>query len=183
MLTSNRAQLTQELNDGNDQAAQTDGAEAIREGTSGGSTRSSLGELSNRAKVPRGIEACYCGVNCVLEPLQYPVHGEGDKDDQTNDLGFTAALAAWLAVWIILTGLIRDVDGCQSDREPGRECNGNDAADERYHVHVAVLLAHIDGRSEHKGREGDTRDPCPEGKRGEPAQSMSTWKKRVSACM
>ncbi|KAI6772884.1 hypothetical protein HG530_003842 [Fusarium avenaceum] len=88
------------------------------------------------------------------------VHGKGDEGDKTDDLALAATSIG--ARRIVVGRLVFDVDSYQSDRVPSGESRSNDASDKTSEIDMAVLLADIDGGSEHKSRKGDSRDPSPE---------------------
>ena len=88
LVASSIANLAKELDNGNQQTTQSDGAEAVCQGALGGSSSGILGEVV-RVKVPRSVHTSDCRVDRVLDPLGEPVHGEGDEDDEANDLALT----------------------------------------------------------------------------------------------
>lgn len=164
----NRTKVPQKLDDGNNQAAEADRAEAVGESPLGGTTRRALGEVV-RAEVPRAIHPRNDSVHGVLDPLGDPVHGEGDKHYEANDLTTTTASVA-ITRRIAAGGLVLGIDGHQGDGEPGPKTSRNQATDEADHVDMAVLFADVNGSLEHQGREGDPFNPRPEAKGHEEAK-------------
>lgn len=83
--------LAQHVDDGNDQAAQTDAAKGVGCCTPEGPAGRALGHSTGRLapEVPRPIDTCDGRVYGVLDPLADPVHGKGHVHDQPDDLGST----------------------------------------------------------------------------------------------
>lgn len=163
LLPGNGAQLTEELNNSDEQATQTDGPEAVGKRTLGGSARGTLGKVVH-AEIPGAVDTRDDGVNRVLEPLRNPIHGKSDKDDQANDCGLAAAFAIGAALGVISRWFIRHVDGCQGDGEPGSKCGSQESTDQGNKIDMAIFFADSDARLEHQGGKGYARDPGVEGK-------------------
>lgn len=147
---------TEELNDGDNETAKADGAEAVGQSAFRGGAGSVLGEVVD-AEVPRSINTGDDGVDNVLDELGDPVHGEGDEGDETNDS--TLAATTVCAVGVIGTRLPTEVNSNKSYGEPGTEDGGDDTSNQADHVHVAEALADVNGGGEHQGGERDSRDP------------------------
>jgi hypothetical protein len=175
LVASSVAELAQELHDGDQQAAQTDGTKAVGQGTLGGSASGILGEVV-RVEVPRAIDASNCCVDCVLEPLREPVHRKGSEGNKTDNLALAATSVG--ARRIVVGRLIFDVYSYQSDRVPSREGCSNDASDKTGEINMAVLLANINGGSEHESRKGDSRNPGPEAERHEQTKDQEHYSSR-----
>lgn len=157
-----RAQLSQELDDGDQQAAEADRAEAISEGSPGRTSSGTLREVV-RVEVPRAIDARDGDVDGVLDPLRDPVHGKGNEYHESDDLPMAAPAARFAASRVVGRWLVLGVDTDKRDRVPRSKARGDHATDEAHQVGVSVLLAHIHARLEHQRREGDARYPRPEG--------------------
>jgi len=112
LVASSIADLAKELNNGDQQTAQSDGTKAVCQGALGGSSSGILGEVV-RVEVPRAVYTSDCRVDRVLDPLGEPVHGEGDEGDETNDLALATTTTG--ARGVIVGGLILDVDSDKSD--------------------------------------------------------------------
>lgn len=149
LLTSDRAQLSEELDDGDKQASQADGTEAVSESASGRTACSVLGEVVD-AKVPGTVDTRDDGVDCVLEPFRNPVRCERDKHGQSNNLALATTRAVCTAIRIVWRWLPLDVDGNQCDGEPGGKCCGQQTADQADEVDMAILLADLDAGLEHQ---------------------------------
>lgn len=161
LIASGIANLAKELDNGNQQATQSNGTEAVCQGTLGRGASGILGEVV-RVEVPGAIYASDYRVDRVLEPLGDPVHGECDKDEETNDLALTATSIG--AGGVIVGRLVLDVDSDKGDRVPSGEGRSNDASDQTSEVDMAIFLANVDGGSKHESRKRDSGDPCPEAK-------------------
>lgn len=101
LTACNRANLSKELDNGDEQTAESNGPVAVGESALQCTTSGSLGKIG-RVKVPRSVHARNGGVDGVLEPLGDPVHGKGDVGDYPNDLSLATAstcLAAGLVVF------------------------------------------------------------------------------------
>jgi len=159
LVTSSGADLTDELDNSDQQATQSDGSKTVGQGSLRRSASGVLGEVVG-VEVPRAVDAGNRGVDGVLEPLGEPVHGKRDEDDETNYLAFTAAAIG--ARGVIVRRLVLDVDCDKSDREPSRHCRGDDSSNQTGKVDMAILLANVDGSSKHQRREGNSRNPRPE---------------------
>jgi hypothetical protein len=159
LVASGVADLTKKLDNSNQQATQSNGTKAVCQGALGGGAGGILGEVV-RVKVPRAIYTSNCRVDRVLEPLRKPVHGESDKDDESNDLALAATTIGTRRV--IGGGLVLDVDSDKSDRVPSRKGRGDDASDQAGKIDVTIFLANVDGSFKHESREGNSRNPCPE---------------------
>jgi hypothetical protein len=85
LVAGHGAELAQELNDGDDERAKGDAAEAVGEGAASGTTGGSLGWVV-RAEVPCAEHTRDDDMSGILDPFGDPVGGEGDEDEQTNDL-------------------------------------------------------------------------------------------------
>ena len=112
LVASSIANLAKELDNGNQQTAQSNGTEAVCQGALGGSSSGILGEVVG-VKVPRAVYTSDCRVDCVLDPLGEPVHGEGDEDDETDDLALATTTIG--ARGVIVGGLVLNVDSDKSD--------------------------------------------------------------------
>lgn len=163
----NRTDMSQKLDDRDNQASETDRTKAVCEGPLGGTTRRVLGEVV-RAKIPRPVHASNGCVHGVLDPFRDPVHREGHKHYQTNDPGVAAASTT--ARGIVARGLPLGINSHQGDGVPCAEPRRNQATNEADHVHMAVLLADVDSSLQHQGREGNPRDPSVETKGNEHAK-------------
>lgn len=95
----------------------------------------------------------------VLEDLGDPVPGEGDEDDEPDDLGHRAATVDAAGG---VAGIVPGVHGDEGDGEPGAEGGGDDAAYEGDDEDVAVVLGDVDDGLQHQHREGDAWDPRDE---------------------
>lgn len=115
LIASGVANLTKELDNGNQQATQSNGTKAVCQGALGRGTGGILGKVV-RVKVPRAVDTGNRCMDGVLEPLGEPVHGKGDKGDETDDLALAATTVG--ARRIILGGLVLDVDSDQSNGIP-----------------------------------------------------------------
>lgn len=175
-LAGDGAQLAQELDDGDNEAAEGDGAEGVGEGALEGAAGGVLGEVV-RAEVPGAVDAGDGGVDGVLEPLGDPVHGEGDEGDEADDAG----VAAGGVVVVADRGREGDVDGGEGGGEPGGEGGGDDAAEQADEVDVAVAAADVDARLQHEGGEGDAGDPGVEAEGEEEAEDEEDDAGRVAA--
>lgn len=167
LTSGNRAQLSDSLDDSNYQTTQADGSKAVSQSPLRSPSSRALGEVVRR-KVPGAVDTRNGGVHGVLDPFRDPVHGEGDEDYQPNDLGLAAA-SIGIAIGVAGGRLILGVDGHQSDRVPSSESRGDHSSKEADHIHVPELLADINTRLEHQGREGNPRDPSVETKSHEQA--------------
>lgn len=107
-------------------------------------------------------------MNGVLQPLRDPVHGERDKDDESNHSAF--ATAAVPACRVVVGRLPLGVDGDKGNGEPCGEGGCDETADEADEIHMTVLLADINASLEHECREWDPRDPGVEAERQEAAE-------------
>lgn len=165
LLLSNRAELAQELDNGDNQAAEGNGAEAVGECALGGAAGGVLGEVVN-SKVPCSVDTADDGVDGVFEPLCNPVHGKCDKDNQANDCALATVGTIGATVRVVGRRLPADVDAHHGSREPCAEGRSQQTADETDNVDVAVPFADVNTGTKHEGREGNARDPCPECKRG-----------------
>lgn len=159
VLLRDRAQLAQELDDGNNQATKTNAAETVGDGTLESAAGSSLG-LRIGVEVPRTVHAGNRGVDRVLQPLRDPIHGEGHKDEQANDLAAAAVSDSISALSIVLVRRVLHVDGDKGDRVPCAECCGEQTADQGHDVDMAVLLRYINCCLEHDNAEGNARAVC-----------------------
>lgn len=117
-----------------------------------------------RAEVPSSVHTRDGDVDRVLEPFRDPVHGKGDKDNQTNHLALTTAATGSVAR---RRRLPPSIDGHQCHRVPRTKRRGNQPSDKAHQVDVAILLAHGNTRLQHQRREGNPRDPCVKGKHQE----------------
>jgi len=156
------ADLAQELDNGDEQAAQADGAEAVRQRAAGGATSRTLGEVVH-AKVPGPVDARDGRVDSVFQPFGDPVHGKRDVDHEADQRRLAAPAPVGAAVGVLRRRLVLDVYRNHGDGEPGGKGGRDEAADQADEVDVAVFLAHVDGRLEHEGRKGDARNPRPKG--------------------
>lgn len=118
----NRAQVSQELDDSDNQTPKADGAKTIGKGPIRGTTGRILWEVV-RVEIPRAVDAGYGCVDGVFKPLGHPVHGECNKDDQPNDPGMAAASVS--AGWVAGGGLEFGIDGHQGDSIICPECSGH----------------------------------------------------------
>lgn len=109
-LLCNRADLSEHVDDSNDETAETDRAKAVRQGATRGTPSCSRWRVSGREE-PRGVHSAADRVDGVLEPFGNPVRGEGEVDEEPND-DARAAVAAGAACGI-RTGFVLCVDGHQ----------------------------------------------------------------------
>lgn len=119
-------------------------------------------------EVPRSVHTGDDGVDGVLDPLRDPVHGKCNENGETNDFALAAATIG--ALGIIGPRFVCHVDGRHGDGEPGGKGRGDEAANERHQVNMAVLFAHVDAGLEHERREWNSRDPRVKGISSEEAE-------------
>lgn len=99
-----------------------------------------------------------CG---ILDPLGDPVGGEGDEDEQTNNLARATASRA-LTARRVVPWFIFDIDRYHGHREPRAEGCCCQTAEERDEVDVTVGLGDIDCSLQHQNRERDPWNPGDE---------------------
>jgi len=156
-----RAKLPQAVDECDDQTPQTDTSKGIREGTLQTSTRHPL-RIVLGVEVPASVDPRDGSVDGVLEPLGNPVRGEGDEDQQTDDLALAATTSPFSAGRVVGTWFVLDIDGHQRNRVPGRKNGRQEASNGAHHVHMAMLFRHINGSLEHQHAKWDTWDPGDE---------------------
>lgn len=97
-------------------------------------------------------------MDCVLEPLRHPVHGERDEHNEPNNLPLAASactcIATRVVAWVVL-----DVNGHEGDRVPRTECRGQYTTYERDQVHMTKPFGDIDGSPQHQHRERNPGNP------------------------
>ena len=120
--------MTKHVDDSYDQAAEADGAKAVGQSTSGCASCYTLWHIV-AAEVPAAVYSGDDGVDRILEPLGNPVCGKSDEDYETDDSSRRAAARA-LITGRIVTRIILDVYGYQSDREPCTKCRSEKSPDE-----------------------------------------------------
>lgn len=169
LLAGNGANLAQELNNGDKQAAEADGAEAVSESTLGRGAGGILGEVVD-AEVPGAVDAGNDGVDCVFEPLADPVHSKRDKHHKTNHLGLATVLAVLTALWIIRRRFPFDVNSDERDGEPSSKGRADQTTNQANNEDMTVLFADVNAGPKHEGGEGDSRDPRVKRKRHECAK-------------
>lgn len=151
--------MSQELYNGENQAAKADGTEAGSQGSLAGAASGTSGQTVWE-EVPGAVDACDGGVDRVFEPLGDPVHCKGNKGDEPDDFGMAAA--ATVTGTVIAGRLEPVVDSDQGNRIIGTQGGGYQPSHQTDEVDMAILLADIDGGPEHEGGEGDAADPGPE---------------------
>lgn len=164
---SHGAEMPHEVDDGDDQATEADGAEAVRQSSLERNTRGAAGEVVD-AEVPRAIHASNGDVDYVLQNLGHPVHGKRGKGDEAGN-GRRAAVRV-AAVGVVLGRLPAVVDGHECDGEPGGEDRAEEAAEPGDQVDMSELFGDVDGRPKHQGGERDAGDPGVETKGQEEAE-------------
>lgn len=85
-LLRDRARLAEHVDKGDDQAAETDGAEAVCQCATSGAPCWTLGHVVG-AKVPAAVDAGDDRVDQVLQDFGNPVSCKSDEDDETDDFG------------------------------------------------------------------------------------------------
>lgn len=147
LTSSYRAQVSQELNNGDKQASQANGSKAVCKCALGGATGGVLGEVVG-AEVPGTVDASDDGVDGVLEPLGDPVHGKSNKGDQANDLALATAAAS--ARWVVVGRLIFVVNGDEGDGVPRAKCSCDHSTDEANKIRMTVFLADVNSCLQHQ---------------------------------
>lgn len=161
LLLSNGADLTQEVDDCNHKTTKTDASETVGHGAFESSPRGSRGQVV-RAEIPRSIDAGYGGVDGVLEPFGDPVGRESNEDKQTDDLALPTTTSASAAGGVI-SRLILDVNGNQSDRVPGAESSAGQTSNRADQIDMAIALGDVNGGLQHQGAEWNAGNPADEG--------------------
>ena len=93
--------------------------------------------------------------------LREPVHGEGNKHDQTNDLAVATASSP-IITGRIVARMVVGIDSDQSDRKPSAECHSDEASNQRHQVHMAILFRDVDCGLQHQDAERNAGDPADE---------------------
>lgn len=75
---SDGAELTKELDDGDNETAESNRTEAVGKSASGSAAGGVLGKVVD-SKVPRAVDTADDCVDGVLEPLRDPVHSKGHE--------------------------------------------------------------------------------------------------------
>lgn len=161
VLSSNRADLAQEVDDGHNQTAETDAAKTVGQGSFQCAASSSPRQVV-RVEIPGTIHTGNGDMDRVLQPFRNPVHGKCDEDDQTGHLCRATATAAGITR-TILTRLPPSIDGDKGDTVPRGEGRSQDAAEQTDKIDMAIFLGDVDGSLQHQGAEGDARNPGDEG--------------------
>lgn len=116
----NGADLTQRVDDCNEETAKADAAETRRDGALEGAACGALGHVV-WTEIPAAIQARDGSMDDVLDDLADPVHGKGDEAEQTDDLCTRAAVSGrtgWVRPACAITRLETGVDGDDGDRVP-----------------------------------------------------------------
>jgi hypothetical protein len=157
LVAGHRAELSQELDDGDNERSKGDAAKAVGEGTASGTASGALGWVA-RVEVPCAEDSRDDDMCGILDPLGNPVGGESDEDEQANDSTLTTASHA-LVTGRVAPWFVFDIDRYQRDREPRAEGCCEQTTEERNEVDVAIGLGDVDRRLQHQNREWDSRDP------------------------
>ena len=127
--------LTDHVNQCHNERAKADTPKRVCQGATSSSPRRSSRHSARLAgtKEPRAVNASDDRVDGILKPLGDPVARESDENDQTNDFRGRAPTGARSAragrVATAARGFVFDVDTNESDRKPGAESDGAEAAD------------------------------------------------------
>jgi hypothetical protein len=172
ILLRDAAGLAEHVDDGDDEGPEGDGPEAVGHGAAEGAGCGAPGHSAGfaAAEVPGAVDAGDGDVDGVFDPFGDPVAGEGDEDEETDDgCAGAAATAGWVGAGAATAvgGLEGNVDGYQCDREPCREGDCSNTADEADQENVAMMTCHVHCCLEHHNGERYAWDPADETDDGE----------------
>lgn len=126
------ADLSEAVNDGDNETSKADAAEGVGHGTTESPSGCSFREVL-AAKVPGAIDAGDCDVDDVLDDLGGVICGKSDKHNEPDDFTVAATACSLVAGWVV-AWLIFDVDGDKSNRIPRGKGGGNESADKTHNV-------------------------------------------------
>lgn len=167
--------LSEHIDKSYDKGTKTDTAKGVGHGSAESASGRTAGHTTRFpcAKEPGTVYPGYNAVDGILEPFCDPIAGKRHKDDQTDNFGGGASPAATgRASWIgaAAAGLVFDVDGNQSDREPCPKGHGHYAADCADEEDVAEAFGYVHGLLKHDDAEWDSRNPTNEADDAEDAK-------------